>query len=201
MDRRYDWDDMQRAENADAAQGDGRMRKHSFVVTFAALLAMILPGCASPVSPQLRQEAAELSFRDVLANPGAYTGTVVIWGGVIARTVNHEDRSDLYLSETPRELSGRPRGAEESEGEFIARTSQVLDPGTYAPGRKVTVAGEIIGQELGSYHGAPYAYPVVKVKELHLWEEAPLRLQWMTIPYYSPYRFTPQQYQQEPPLR
>jgi outer membrane lipoprotein len=170
---------------------------------FAAVLMMSLTGCASPISPQLRHEAAKnLPFAAVLAGPGAYNGEVVIWGGVIVKTVSRASGSDLYLSETPPGLSGRPKGREYSEGEFIAKTSEVLDPRTYVAGRKVTVAGEIIGQELGTYQGAPYAYPVIRVRELHLWEETqPIRWEWWKIPYYSPYHFTPQQYQQQPPLR
>jgi outer membrane lipoprotein len=180
------------------------MRKGSLAALFfAAVPLLTLTGCASPISQQVRQEAAKnLSFSEVLANPGAYNGKIVIWGGVIVKTVSRAEQSDLYLSETPLELSGRPRGREYSEGEFVAKTSESLDPKTYAAGRTVTIAGEIIGQELGSYRGAPYAYPVIRVKELHLWEETPpLRWEWWKIPYYSPYRFTPQQYQQQPPLR
>jgi outer membrane lipoprotein len=177
------------------------MRRSSLsALFFAAVLLLILVGCVSPISPQLRQEAAKnLSFSEVLATPGAHNGEVVIWGGIIAKTVSRDHHSDLYLSETPLGISGRPRGREYSEGEFVAKTSESLDPKTYAAGRTVTIAGEIIGQELGSYHGAPYAYPVIRVKELHLWEETrPIRWEWWRVPYYSPYRFTPQQYQQQP---
>jgi outer membrane lipoprotein len=170
---------------------------------FAAVMVILLTGCASPISSQVRHEAAKnLSFTTVLASPGAHKGEVVIWGGVIEKTVSRADQTDLYLSETPLGLSGRPRGREHSEGEFIAKTSEILDTKAYAAGRKVSVAGEIIGQELGTYHSVPYAYPVIRVKELHLWEETqPIRWEWWKIPYYSPYRFTPQQYQQQPPLR
>jgi outer membrane lipoprotein len=179
------------------------MKKRSFpTFFFAVLLSILLAGCASPISPRVRQEAARnLAFKEVLANPGAYRGVVVIWGGVIMKTVGRPDQSDLYLSETPLAVSGRPKDREYSEGEFVARSSQILDPKEYVSGRKVTVAGEVVGQELGTYDGAPYAYPVIRVKELHLWEEvAPLRWEWWKIPYYSPYRFTPQQYQQQPSL-
>jgi outer membrane lipoprotein len=179
------------------------MRKSSLIASVFAAVLLMSTGCASPISPQVRQEAAKnLSFTTVLASPGAYSGKVVIWGGVIVKIVSRTDGSDLYLSETPLGFNGRPRGREYSEGEFIAKTSEILDPNTYAPEREITVAGEIIGQELGTYLGAPYAYPVVSVKELHLWAKAQeIRWEWWTIPYYSPYRFTPQQYLQQPPLR
>jgi outer membrane lipoprotein len=179
------------------------MRKSSLTVSVFAAALLISTGCASPISPQLRQDAAKnLSFATVLANPGAYSGKIVVWGGVIVKIVSRTDGSDLYLSETPLGSNGRPRGREYSEGEFIAKTSEILDPNTYAPEREITVAGEIVGQELGTYLGAPYAYPVIMVKELHLWEKAQgIRMEWWKVPYYSPYRFTPQQYLQQPPLR
>jgi outer membrane lipoprotein len=175
------------------------MRKSSLAALFfASVLLLTSVGCVSPISSQMRQEAAKnLSFGEVLANPGAHNGEVVIWGGVIVKTVSRDHHSDLYLSETPLGVNGRPMGREYSEGEFVAKTSEILDPRAYAEGRQVTVAGEIIGQELGSYHGAPYAYPVIRVKELHLWEETrPLRWEWWRVPYYSPNRS--QQYQQQP---
>ncbi len=180
------------------------MKKTSLFGLFLVIAMSVLPaGCASPVSPELRQEASEkLAFTKVLANPGAYRGVVVIWGGVVVKTVRHQDGSDLYLSETPINLLGRPEGPGHSEGEFIAKTPQVLDPHEYAAGRKVTVAGEVVGQELGTYQDRPYAYPVIRVKELHLWEEArPIRWDWWRIPYYSPYTSAPQQYRQQMPYR
>ncbi len=178
-------------------------RKSLFVFFLAMMLPVLLAGCASPISPKVREEASESpAFAKVLANPGAYRGVVAIWGGVIVKTVERKDGSDLYLSETPTDFRGRPKGQEESEGEFVAKTSEVLDPKQYTVGRRVTVAGEVTGQELGTYHGAPYAYPVLRVKELHLWDETqPIKWEWWKVPYYSPYQFTPQQYRQKEPLR
>jgi outer membrane lipoprotein len=167
------------------------------------MLPLLLAACASPISPEMRREAADnLAFAKVLADTGAYRGAVVVWGGIIAATVTHENGTDLYVTETPLDFWQQPAGLEHSEGEFVAKTSQILDKKEYRDGRKVTVAGTVVGQELGTYHNAPYAYPVIRIKEIHLWAEPrPLKWDWWNIPPYSAYPSAPQQYRQQMPYR
>ena len=157
------------------------------------LLLFIIAGCAGPISPEVRKEADKnLEFVKVLEKPSSFRGSVVIWGGVIMRVVTRSGGSDLFLWETPLDYRGRPGGRENSEGEFIARTSESLDPKIYARGRRITVAGEITGEELGSSNDRPYLYPVIKIRESHLWEQnAPaVQLYWGKRPYYWPDEFT-----------
>jgi outer membrane lipoprotein len=162
-------------------------------VLFLGILSILISGCSYPISKAVRQEAAQnLAFKDVLARPPAYRGIVVIWGGVVIKTVTRPGRSELVLSEAPLDLRGRPEGQELSSGLFIARTSEFLDPAKYYAGRKVTVAGVITGAELGTHNGAPYVYPLVEIKELHLWRE-PIKWNWGRIPYYWPNQYSPQQ--------
>jgi outer membrane lipoprotein len=161
---------------------------------FISLLLVVISGCVSPISREVRKEANEnLEFTKVLQNPLSFRGVVVIWGGVIIKVVNHPGGSDLFLWETPLDLSGRPKGREYSEGEFIAKTSQSLDPQIYTSGRKISVAGEVTGEELGSYNNAPYIYPVIKIRESHLWKtEIPaINWEWGETPYYWPDEFNP----------
>ncbi len=178
------------------------MRKNAFFILFTATVAAcLLAGCAPPISREVRVQATEkLPFTKVLASPASYQGVVVIWGGVIMKTVNYPDHSDIYLWETPEDLRGRPEDRGEAEGAFIARTSESLDPNIYVEGRKVTVAGEVAGQALGTYHEQPYAYPVIKVREIHLWPpEKPVKWDWGNVPSYSPYQYTPRPFRPYPP--
>jgi outer membrane lipoprotein len=184
--------------------GKNDMKKNAGLSIFFLGLIVGALGCSPPVSSEVRHQAAEnLAFTKVLANPSSYRGAVIIWGGVIMKMTRSADHTDLYLWETPEDLGGKPEDTGQAEGAFVARTLEFLDPQTYSEGRKVTVAGEVSGQELGTYNDRPYAYPVVMVKEFHLWpvERPPVKWNWWNIPYYSPYTFSPQPYRQSPPPR
>lgn len=167
-------------------------------VSSLGLLLVFLSGCSYPISQAVRRQAAgNLSFSDVLARPSAYRGTVVIWGGIVVKAVGSPGRSELYMWETPLDYRGKPGAKGLSNGLFIARTSQFLDPKKYVEGRKVTLAGKIAGGKLGTYDDRPYVYPVIEIEEVHLWEE-PVKWNWGKIPYYWPNQYSPHRQYREP---
>jgi len=164
------------------------------------LLLLMISACASPISSEVRKEAkGNLEFITVLENPSSFHGAVVIWGGVIIKTVNRAGESSLFIQETPLNFRGRPKGREFSQGLFIARTPEFLDPQTYLSGRKVTVAGEIIGEKLGKFKDTPYVYPVIKIREIHPWEkEDSIQWDWGKLPFYLPDEFNPDKERHKP---
>lgn len=131
---------------------------------------LLVSGCAYPVSRTVRHQAAgDLTFSQVLADPGGYRGKVVIWGGIIMKTVNYLHSTELIVLETPLGYLETPMGPAYSGGRFIATTPEFLDPVVYRPGTRVTVAGLVEGRRLITLKGAAYAYPVIKIKEIHHW--------------------------------
>jgi outer membrane lipoprotein len=138
-------------------------------------------GCTQYViSTPLREQAAlSPAFTTVRANPGKYIGYTVIWGGVIIETVNQPNHTTITILQTPLELYQVPKDPEQSQGRFIARVDGYLDREVYHKGRKVTVAGQISGQETLPIGEMQYTYPVVKVQEIYLWRSV--------APYYRPY--------------
>jgi len=171
------------------------MLKNRLLEFISSVLLIVMSSCYYPISPGIRQKTeSDLTFSKVLSTPPSYHGTVVIWGGVIIKVVTQPEETRLYLWETPLEFGERPKGKEFAEGMFIARSPQNLDPRIYAEGRKITVAGEIIGEELERSDTVPYVYPVVMVKELYLWKtEAPTGYKWSwgNTPYYWPEAYSP----------
>jgi outer membrane lipoprotein len=140
-------------------------------------------GCAHTISPEMRQRArTDLTFQEVLQNPMAYIGSTVIWGGVIIETLNRSDGTIITVLETPLDYQEMPTDAVNSRGRFIAKVSQYLDSEVYQKGRKITLAGDIIGKETGPVGEIQYTYPVVQVKELHLWRERAMG--YYPYPYY-----------------
>ena len=138
---------------------------------FALIAACLLAGCASyPISKPLRQAARkDITFEQALKDPTPYKGALVIWGGYIIDVVNSSTGTEVSVLETP--LCGEePRQPETSQGRFIAYIDKFLDPAVFRKGRKVTVAGNITGREVRPLGKIDYAYPVLEIEELHMWE-------------------------------
>jgi outer membrane lipoprotein len=127
-------------------------------------------GCAYPISRGVRHQAARnLTFSQVLADPAAHRGALVIWGGIIMKTINHPHSTELIVLETSLGFWETPKGPESSGGKFIAVTPRFLEPEIYRRGTRITVAGVVEGRQLMTLKGIAYAYPLIKIKEIHHW--------------------------------
>lgn len=136
-----------------------------------ALLGLIA-GCAYPISKELRRKAAPtLTFPMALKNPEAFRGSIVIWGGHIIETRNRKDATEFVILECPLDSSGMPLDARYSRGRFIARTPEFFDPEVYRKHARLTLGGQIVGKETRPLGELQYAYPLVAIRELYLWDE------------------------------
>jgi len=151
------------------------MGKHrcggKLVLTLLLLLSYgSLNGCAPTFSRQLRQRASPpVSFQELVEHGAGHEGELVILGGYILQTSNEPDGSLLSILQAPLDSRDKPKSRDLSEGRFLVRTKEFLDPEIYGKGRKISVAGKVSGilpQPLGN---RLYQYPVVEAEELHLW--------------------------------
>jgi outer membrane lipoprotein len=148
-------------------------KKKTSRLLFNFALAAILSSCAYPISDVYRREARpDVDFNTVHSDPAAYRGTLVIWGGEIIRTVTTGEKSDIIVLETPLDHWGKPLSDVHSQGRFIVQDNRFLDPAVYAKGRKITVAGVIIGEQRNRLDRTYYNYPLIKADQIHLWEES-----------------------------
>ncbi len=158
-------------------------KMRNVLIVLVSLLTLI--GCTSPITKTLRQEAAPgVTLPKVLNTPEAYRGDTVIWGGYIIHTVNSHQGSQIFILQTLLGSRDKPEATETSEGRFIANSARFLDPLVYGKGRPVTVAGTVTGVKsvTNKKTGTTYAYPVVQVKQLYLWEQTNA-----SSPYGEPY--------------
>jgi len=148
-----------------------RATKSVGIIGIALLL--IASSCTHPISRQLRKEAQKekVLFTKVLEDPAAYKGRIVIWGGKVIEITNLKDVTEMIVLETPLDFLGAPESEQSSRGRFIGRIPKFLDPAIYLADRNITLAGEIIGAEEKELGATTYTYPVVLIKELHLWEK------------------------------
>ncbi len=134
----------------------------------------ILGGCASVISKDVRTTLDEtVGIQQVLEQPDTFIGTRVLWAGIIIETSNFSDHTMLEVLQHPADFQGRPIDVDTSEGRFFGRKDGFLDPAIYAVGRKVTIAGEVQGNELSLIGEYEYPHPVVKITEIHLWPVEP----------------------------
>ena len=78
--------------------------------------------------------------------------------------------------ETEIEILSRPLGggdvperSDRTDGRFLVRSREFLDPVVYARGRRLSVLGTVTGRVERRLGELPYAYPVVTAEQLKLW--------------------------------
>ena len=78
----------------------------------------------------------------------------------------------MTVLQIPLDAYGSPGEEERSAGRFIARAPGYADKEIYEKGRLITIAAEIAGKQTQPLDEIQYTYPVVEVKEMHLWKPA-----------------------------
>jgi outer membrane lipoprotein len=148
-------------------------RVDQFQLFLLLSLFILLSGCA-PISKELRSKAdLALFFSDVFQNPEAYRGKIVIWGGEIIETVNQKDGTTLIgVLQRPLDWMEVPKERKSSGGRFLILVEKYLDPYIFRRGRKITVAGEILGEKRRLIGEMEYRYPLILSKQIYLWRES-----------------------------
>jgi len=131
-------------------------------------------GCVHAISKDIRAQTSPLvTFKQVSQDPNAYKGRTVVWGGEIIETTNQKDGSTLIeVFQRPLGLKDDPKLTGPSEGRFLIRSNQYLDPYIFRKGRKITVGGEILAEEIKPLGKMDYHYPLVLSKQIYLWDES-----------------------------
>jgi outer membrane lipoprotein len=146
-----------------------RMQIFRYILQTTLLIAAC--GCAYPISQEMRAKAdPELTYPVVARNPLSYKGATVIWGGVVIDEQDQSRQTVLTVLETPLDYRGIPEDAVYNRGRFIARITVDEDqaPEDYGGRKKIILAGDIVGDVTRQVNGTQLRYPVVQVKELHV---------------------------------
>jgi outer membrane lipoprotein len=146
------------------------MNRQIEILLTVLLLASLSTGCAPVISKQLRDRVdTSLRVAQVRKDPEAYRGKWVMWGGVIVGAKNTKGGTVIEVLNTSINAEGRPKDLDRSEGRFLAQYDGYLDVAVYTEGREITIAGVIHGKRVLPLGEIQYTYPLVLVKEIHLW--------------------------------
>jgi outer membrane lipoprotein len=138
-----------------------------WIVTVAALA---VAGCAAVISKEsLKTVDQDIRFEQLLENPDAYRGKVLLLGGEIINTENVPNKTVIVVLQRSLGYNQKPDSEGESKGRFIVSIPGFLDPAIYRPRRKITVVGSVMGKQVRPLGELEYAYPVIEKKELHIW--------------------------------
>lgn len=130
---------------------------------------LFLVSCAPVLSDRSISEAdRSITFQELQKNPDIYKGKVVILGGKIISTTVKEKETWLEILQEPLDRQFKPEMKDISSGRFLAVFQGFLDPAIYAPGRRVTVAGEVRGKQVLPIREVNYVYPVLAAREHYL---------------------------------
>lgn len=158
-----------------------------------ALLALfMLTGCAKVISEEARRLVdPTISFAKLRENPDGFIGRHVMLGGVIAAVKNTKEGGQLEIVQLKLDDSGMPEDALISGGRFLATSANFLDAMIYKPGRLATIVGEVKGKRTAPLEDMEYTYPVITIREIHVWKSYDSDKPYLYPPpyYYDPYYY------------
>ncbi|WP_079200445.1 Slp family lipoprotein [Candidatus Methylacidiphilum infernorum] len=136
----------------------------------AILLVLVFLSSCSPISGRIMKEAqGSPSFTEIKKNPNRYKNKMVILGGTIAQVKNLKNKSYIEIIQNPLDNTDYPLDSSKSSGRFLVLTSRFIDPQLYSVGKRITVAGRIIGGQPGVIGQRTYVYPLIAASQIHLW--------------------------------
>ena len=143
------------------------------IVGFVFLLINVLfiTGCTSVISkPVLNRVDRSITFQALRAQPEQFVGKMVLLGGLIVKATVKKEETLVEVVQKPLDGQKRPEDTDRNLGRFLILYQGFRDPVIYAPGKKITVAGEIRGKMVLPLNEIQYRYPVIIPTEDHVWK-------------------------------
>lgn len=137
---------------------------------FHILLACLaLSACAGLPSAVRDVPVKDISYSQASQNPNSYKDTAVRWGGVIVDVDNEENFTLVQVLSYPLNFYGRPQLTKPSEGRFVIKSSEFLDPAVYAKDKEITVAGVLEGDIQRTIGKKTVRLPLLSSTTAYLW--------------------------------
>jgi outer membrane lipoprotein len=164
------------------------MRRLALLLASVGLLA----GCATAFpGAALEGVNRAVMLANLRASPQTYLNQRVILGGEVVSTMPKPDGTEIEVLGRPLRSDDAPERTDRSDGRFIIKSSQFLDPAIYAAGRRLTVIGTMTGVEERKLGDVPYQYPGIASEQIRLWaRDVPAAYYpYYPYPYWGPYPY------------
>ena len=165
-----------------------------FIKRLIPVILLLVSGCASNVPIEVAEPVeGSPQLLEVLQNPEAHKGELIRWGGSIASIENKQNETWVEIVSRKLNRSGRPESSDKTDGRFLAKVNEFLDPEVYNKGRLMTFYGELAASHDGKIGEQPYSFPVVNSKMIYLWPKYhappryPLHYRYYHRSYYDPF--------------
>ena len=135
------------------------------------LLAATMIGCAAVPESLMTDSENPITDVTALSDPsGQDLGQAIRLGGVIAAIDNGEQKTRLEIVAMPIGSDGKPKLGNSTQQRFVAYVDGFLEPMEYHPGRLISVAGHVDGEEQGKVGEFNYRFPVITASGTQLWQ-------------------------------
>jgi outer membrane lipoprotein len=133
------------------------------------LLVSFLTAC-SALSPTIKNPPLEdLQLQDALSDVNNHVGKTVRWGGEVLSVNNREGYSYVHMVQFPLNSVGIPVRSKSSQGRFIGKKNEFLDPVIFSKGTLITFVGTFIETENSTVDQKRLVVPVLEITESHIW--------------------------------
>ncbi|MDT8310104.1 MAG: Slp family lipoprotein [Methylophaga sp.] len=153
------------------------------------LFLVALSACSSIPKNIKSPPVSDLQLNQIIANKQSTQGELIRWGGEIVEVENANDFSMIQVVQFPLNHYGKPQPNENSQGRFIARSTQFLDPVVYKKGSLITFSGITTTDTVNlSVDEKQVIMPIIDVTDNYRWQAYETRPStYYHDPFYNPY--------------
>lgn len=160
----------------------------------AALPALLLvSGCTTSPSTaditQAEQIDSSVTFPQIAEAPDSYRGRIVMFGGEVIAAKRLKTGTRVEVLQLP--LGGNYEPTTDrlaTQGRFFAMETKPIDPAALPPRTRVTVVGEVTGSATLPLDEIDYLYPILTIRQLHVWSQ-PVDVRYLYQPVYPGYYY------------
>lgn len=156
------------------------------VALTTTLLLTALSACSNVPKQIQTAPNNDVQLSQVRSQVESFSDQQVRWGGEVVAVENNNDVSIIQIVQYPLNHYGKPIPNNSSDGRFLARTTEFIDPVVYKQGTLLTFTGNINGEAIRKVDKKELLMPVIDVNSMYKWPR------YQTIqrdPFYDPFYY------------
>ncbi|MCL5975061.1 MAG: Slp family lipoprotein [Gammaproteobacteria bacterium] len=152
----------------------------------ANLLLVLLSGCSNVPKQISTAPVDDIQLNEIKGQVDSFSAQQVRWGGEVVSVENNNDSSIIQVVQYPLNHYGKPITNQPSDGRFLAKTTEFIDPVVYKEGTILTFTGTLNGEAVRMVDKKELSMPVINVSTMYKWQ--PYRTV-QRDPFYDPFYY------------